>query len=326
MYENKYVTENNSTTTSVVDRLIDWLVFDKSIKSINQQQNTLCVAIGQTKSHLSPRAHLIFPTLLDWRSLKTTASKTAVKSIKFPRLFVTNFYFCNERTSDRRDTNHGVKGRYCGYVKAVFFPFFSVSTWLRFSPFSHSLDPSPFWLLLALLIVPHHTVANMASSQTQRIYETYHLHITPEKMYIEPLDAEVNQVLLIDRVTHETIFQIPSLLPAPGAADVRIVFGILGRIHLIGGWYLVAVTGRERVGEIDGQTIYQLTSAELFPYAKSLLFLNARQLEYNAVYKAMIENVLRTSGLYFSSTFDLTHSFQRLAMMRDPQVLRVSLF
>ena len=53
-----------------------------------------------------------------------------------------------------------------------------------------------------------------------RIYETYHLHVTNDKMYIEPLDADVNEVLVIDRVTQETSFQIPGILPAPGAAEV----------------------------------------------------------------------------------------------------------
>lgn len=164
----------------------------------------------------------------------------------------------------------------------------------------------------------------MAAPLAERVYETYHLHITNERIFIEPLDAEVSQVLVIDRVTQETIFQNSSNLPPNGTADVRIVFGILGRIHLIGGWYLVVVTGRERVGEIQGQTIWKLTSAELFPYTRSLLFLSAKQLEFNTVYRNMVESVLRTPEMYFSGSFDLTHSFQRLAMMSEPHHSRVS--
>ncbi|GAV02259.1 hypothetical protein RvY_12850 [Ramazzottius varieornatus] len=181
-------------------------------------------------------------------------------------------------------------------------------------------------LFASLLTLFLQKMTSSAVAADLRIYETYHLHVTNDKMYIEPLDADVNEVLVIDRVTQETSFQIPGILPAPGAAEVKIVFGILGRIHLIGGWYLVVVTGRERVGDVRGHTIWKLTSAELFPYTKNLLFLNAKQLEYNAVYKSMIETVLRTPGMYFSSSFDLTHSFQRLAMISDPQVLRDSLF
>lgn len=75
-------------------------------------------------------------------------------------------------------------------------------------------------LFASLLTLFLQEMTSSAVAADLRIYETYHLHVTNDKMYIEPLDADVNEVLVIDRVTQETSFQIPGILPAPGAAEV----------------------------------------------------------------------------------------------------------
>lgn len=51
---------------------------------------------------------------------------------------------------------------------------------------------------------------------------------------------------------------------------------------------------------------------EILPYCKSLLHLNGQKLADNNVYLHMVENVLATPGFYFSYSYDLTHSIQRL--------------
>ena len=55
------------------------------------------------------------------------------------------------------------------------------------------------------------------------------------------------------------------------------IYGIYGIIRLVGGSYLIVITGRARVGDILGHTIWKVTKTEVLPYQKSLLNLTESQ-------------------------------------------------
>ncbi|KAL1115043.1 hypothetical protein AAG570_007074, partial [Ranatra chinensis] len=90
------------------------------------------------------------------------------------------------------------------------------------------------------------------------------------------------------------------------------IYGVLGSIRLLAGPYLVVVTGRVKVGTINNQTIWKLTSTEVIPYPRTLTHLSDSQVRMDREYKAMIELILATPSFYFSYTYDLTYSLQRL--------------
>jgi len=55
------------------------------------------------------------------------------------------------------------------------------------------------------------------------------------------------------------------------------IYGLLGTINLVGGSYLIVLTGRQLVGHINGQGIWAVTASEIIPYMKSQLHLTQQQ-------------------------------------------------
>ncbi|KAF2983922.1 hypothetical protein EK904_005281, partial [Melospiza melodia maxima] len=105
-------------------------------------------------------------------------------------------------------------------------------------------------------------------------------HITPEKFYVEACDDGADDVLAIDRVSTEVTLTVKK--DVPPSAVTRPIFGILGTIRLVAGTYLIVITKRKK-------------------------------LQDNKVFLSMLNHVLSVDGFYFSTTYDLTHTLQRLA-------------
>ncbi|KAH3768791.1 hypothetical protein DPMN_170007 [Dreissena polymorpha] len=86
----------------------------------------------------------------------------------------------------------------------------------------------------------------------------------------------------------------------------------MGVIRLTAGPYLIVITQKEKVGEIRGHMIWKVKATQLHSYKRTMFHLTEKQNRDNSVYLSMVENVLRTENYYFSSTYDITHSLQRL--------------
>lgn len=63
----------------------------------------------------------------------------------------------------------------------------------------------------------------------------------------------------------------------PLTGQHRHIYGVLGTIRLIAGNYLIVLTGRRKVGSINGQSIWLVTGTEMIPYPKTLLHLTEKQ-------------------------------------------------
>ncbi|XP_060527296.1 phosphatidylinositol-3-phosphatase SAC1 [Cylas formicarius] len=141
------------------------------------------------------------------------------------------------------------------------------------------------------------------------VYNDMIIYITPEKFYIEPKGSD--ELLLIDRAS-----EVPTVQRNSGqipAANSRKDFcGLLGSISLLSGRYLIIATQRDLLGYIAGHSIWKLVKVELLPYSRSLLHLSAEKMSDNNIYLSMVENVFSTPSFYFSYSYDLTHSIQRL--------------
>lgn len=146
-------------------------------------------------------------------------------------------------------------------------------------------------------------------SYSSDVYDDLNLYITPEKFYIQPKSS--SRLLVIDRISGALSSQSNSG-QVPASSSCREFCGVLGSIRLLAGQYLVLATQREYVGSIAGHIVWCLTGTELIPYFRSTLHLNAEQQADNTTYLNMIEQVLATPYLYFSYSYDLTHTMQRL--------------
>lgn len=134
-------------------------------------------------------------------------------------------------------------------------------------------------------------------------------HQTDDRFFLEPVNSR--QVLVIDRLSHDITLE-ENVGQVPFVATRRTVYGLVGIIHLIAGPYLVLVTRRAKVGMLNKQTIWRVEGTDIVPYARSTTFLTPEQRQYNDKYIAMVQQVLATPYLYFSYTYDLTHTLQRL--------------
>lgn len=140
--------------------------------------------------------------------------------------------------------------------------------------------------------------------------DEYTLYVTPDLYYIRPKLSSA--LILIDRVTQDVRLQFDPLI-LPTISETVKIYGIWGSIRLVSGYYLLVITGRKLVGKILGHCIWEVTSGKLLPYARSLLHLTDAQSNDEQVYCQMIQCVLSMEGFYYSTTFDLSHTQQRLA-------------
>ncbi|RZF41273.1 hypothetical protein LSTR_LSTR010501 [Laodelphax striatellus] len=142
------------------------------------------------------------------------------------------------------------------------------------------------------------------------------LHITPENFYIEPVDDPVigfivreKRALVINRLSGQITCEYGGSWPMVGNMTI---YGVLGTIRSISGHVLVVVTERSVVGSLDGQKIFTMDNAALIPYSRSFTHLTEFQIRMDKEYMNMVMQVLTTPGMYFSYTYDLTHTLQRL--------------
>ncbi|XP_072024166.1 LOW QUALITY PROTEIN: phosphatidylinositol-3-phosphatase SAC1-B-like [Amphiura filiformis] len=156
------------------------------------------------------------------------------------------------------------------------------------------------------------------------VYETLILHTTDDKYYIEARDPGAREVLVIDRLSQE-IYLERDASQVPSSAFSRPICGIVGIIRLLAGPYLVVITKKNKVGEIDGETIWKLASYDILPYKRGLLHLNEEQQQDNKIYESMINYAIECNDYYFSTNYDLTHSLQRL-YNTSPEFRQMPLF
>lgn len=93
-----------------------------------------------------------------------------------------------------------------------------------------------------------------------------------------------HQDIQIQSRTERFVFSIESfertfsdVLPNVDGAVRQTIHGIIGIINLIAGPYLIVITSKVRVGDINGQAIYKVQTTDIIPYARNLSHLNDYQ-------------------------------------------------
>ncbi|XP_023337807.1 phosphatidylinositide phosphatase SAC1 [Eurytemora carolleeae] len=157
-----------------------------------------------------------------------------------------------------------------------------------------------------------------------RVYDDLILHITPDKFFIESL-SEQQLLLVIDRINHDISLQ-PNQKQIPPVASRKPFHGILGVINLISGPYLIIVTRKVRQGTVCGGEVWRILETEIISFSRAEHHLTPTQLEANRKYTAMMQQVLSTPYFYFSYTYDISHSRQRLDTLGSREFYQKSLF
>lgn len=155
------------------------------------------------------------------------------------------------------------------------------------------------------------------------VYDDLILHISPDKFFIESLTA-TQIVLVIDRINHDIGLET-NTGQIPAIANRKPIAGLIGIINLLSGPYLVVVTRKARVGEVCGADIWRVVETEIISYARAEHHLTASQLAANRRYTAMLQQILSTPYFYFSYSWDISHTRQRLDELRSPEFLQKSL-
>jgi len=93
------------------------------------------------------------------------------------------------------------------------------------------------------------------------------------------------------------------------------IFGVLGIIELIRGPYLIVITDREEIGQLDGHQIFRVKGTRIFPF-RDFVNPTEKQKEDEKVYLEMINSVL-SLPFYFSYTTDITNTLQRIHDMSE---------
>ncbi|KAF7411864.1 hypothetical protein HZH66_000760 [Vespula vulgaris] len=155
------------------------------------------------------------------------------------------------------------------------------------------------------------------------LYDNLYLYATPEKFYVEP--AGIKVLLVVDRVSQQVYTQVGTASLIPPTASRRKIWGIVGTIRLLACRYLIVITDALMIGTIAGQQIYRIVSTDVIPYSRSSLHLSEKQVQNNATYLEMVKSVLNTPYFYFSYTYDLSHTTQRLHNT-TPEFLQMTLY
>lgn len=159
------------------------------------------------------------------------------------------------------------------------------------------------------------------------VHEYMKLHITNDTFYIESADQGPSELLCIDRVTGDVELKTNMEQIPPTVAESKLIYGIFGIIKLLSGPHLIVITGRSRVGVLMGHTVWKIAATEVLPYKKTTLHLKETQLSDNGMYTSLLKDTLKTPSFYFCTSFDLTHTMQRLAnadedFHREPLITR----
>uniref|UniRef100_A0A667ZYQ4 SAC1 like phosphatidylinositide phosphatase b n=1 Tax=Myripristis murdjan TaxID=586833 RepID=A0A667ZYQ4_9TELE len=142
-------------------------------------------------------------------------------------------------------------------------------------------------------------------------YESFNLHTTSEKFYIEACDHGSTDVLTIDRVSMEMTLTVRRDIPP--SAVTQPICGVMGTIRLVAGMYLVVITKKKKVGDLLGHAVWKALDFDVISYKKTVLHLTDNQMQDNKAFLSMMNSVLHTDGFYFATDYDLTHTLQRLA-------------
>ena len=129
--------------------------------------------------------------------------------------------------------------------------------------------------------------------------------------------------LIISRVT--TDIRIGERVPPPakeGSRPLLRIYGILGFVQLLAGRYLVVISEREYVGKVRDQAVYKIMRTNILSFAPDLEHVAPVLRKQEKKFIVMLQTVLQTPFHYFSYSYDLTQSVQRIQSQSEEEAAK----
>ncbi|KAF2192131.1 hypothetical protein K469DRAFT_653393 [Zopfia rhizophila CBS 207.26] len=136
-------------------------------------------------------------------------------------------------------------------------------------------------------------------------YRDINVHSSPSHYAFSSPSNSAAATLVVDRPSGDLRLHDGKLL---GSKRVSSIAGILGIIKLRLDKYIIVITKAQPMGRIKGHMIYKVIATEFLPLRERPLHDPDED-----TYLTLLKNLLKTSPLYFSYSFDITNSFQRQA-------------
>lgn len=158
------------------------------------------------------------------------------------------------------------------------------------------------------------------------LYKVLYIHKSPSKIYIQPV-AEPTEALVIERnpikFYTDSMFNV-DLLPTNTTSSL--IYGIIGIKELLSNTvatkrqldtYLIVITKATKIGSISNEPIHRMDQAQMIlidPDMPKVENGSAKSdtTDWSIINKEMIESVLKTKSYYFSYSYDLTNTIQRI--------------
>ncbi|XP_065315027.1 phosphatidylinositol-3-phosphatase SAC1-like isoform X2 [Gordionus sp. m RMFG-2023] len=131
---------------------------------------------------------------------------------------------------------------------------------------------------------------------SHNVYQEYILYITNKEFFIDPLEND-SELLIIDRISNEINVKPGTKHLPPSCERSLKIFGILGTIQLLAGNYLIVITSRVYMGQLNGHMVWKANTFEV---------------QDNKIYVSMLNHVLALGYYYYSTSHDLSHNAQFL--------------
>ena len=132
--------------------------------------------------------------------------------------------------------------------------------------------------------------------------EAYMLHKenSPEVLYIDRSISTIEK-----RKIEKSLSGVPTTC-----------FGVLGILSLQASNYLVVITKASHIARIKENYIYKIAEIDFLPYTP--LMLESKDLKTDERAKNLIKTLISTKSFYFSYTYDLTLSIQKISTLSGP--------
>lgn len=140
--------------------------------------------------------------------------------------------------------------------------------------------------------------------------ESVNLWTSPNTLWLESQDKSL-PVISISRDVKPQIAAVDHG-SIPTIAVRRTIHGILGILELPLTKFLVVISQKRKVGDLEGHAIFRLESVELIPIS-TLAANSSTEVDAERRCQILIKEALSTPYFYFSYSGDLTNSRQRQA-------------
>ncbi|KAG0335497.1 hypothetical protein BG004_008425 [Podila humilis] len=151
------------------------------------------------------------------------------------------------------------------------------------------------------------------------LHSALRLYTGVDTFTLEPVHDNVSadiENVVIQRSTGDVRLVSPAS-KAASDAEVMSIYGVIGFIRLLAGEYMVVITDRTKIGRIGENDIYKVKDYKVLPLSRNNLALTEAQVTEEAAYLSLLHSHLQSGLFHFSYTFDLTHTLQRQAELKN---------